>query len=280
MAIPVGLQLYSVRNALQVDAVGAMAEAAQQGYRCLEMFGNRVETELSPAALKTKLAALNTSLLSAHINPEPEDDLPKIADYYAALGAQYVVIPMAFYPDAATVHAMAERLNRFGKVAQAAGLKLCYHNHFHEFQRIEKDQTVLDILLGETDPALVGLELDTYWALRAGQDPIAFMRGHADRLELLHQKDIPEKTKGPVNLLSTFGPDQAIDLQAFSAVFAPSDVVEIGTGIMPIQAIIDEANRIDHIACIIIEQDFTALDEMESVTLSLRQMKCYQGLSF
>lgn len=280
MAIPVGLQLYSVRNALQADAVGTMAEVAAQGYRLLEMFGNRVATDLPLATLKAKLDALNTCLLSAHINPDPEDDLPKIVDHYAALGARYVVIPMAFYADAAAAYAMAERLNRFGRVARAAGLKLCYHNHFHEFQRIEGERTVLEILLAETDPALLSLELDTYWALRGGQDPVAFLRHHADRIELLHQKDIPAKTKGPVDLVSTFGPGQVIDMQAFGAMFAPTDVVEVGTGVMPIQAIIDEANRIGHIAGIIIEQDFTVFSEMESVALSLRNMNRYQGLAW
>ena len=102
---------------------------------------------------------------------------------------------------------LGERLNEFGRRSLEHGITLGYHNHNFEFAP-RPDGTFFEHLLAVTDPALVKLELDTYWAAFAGVDPVALIRQHADRVRLVHLKDMtPERTftevgDGTLNIVS------------------------------------------------------------------------------
>ncbi len=129
-----------------------------------------------------------------------------------------------------------------------------------------------------TDPDYVGIQLDTYWATRGGCDPVEFIRNHPDRVWALHQKDLAKDYDKPLNHLEKCG-DGCIDREVFmQAIGDRHSIVEIGTGCMDIQKIIDAGNATGNIEYIILEQDRTQYDEMESIRISMECFHRFSGL--
>lgn len=185
------------------------------------------------------------------------------------LGSAAVVVPIAFFADRASAVAYAGALDRSGEICRRHGLRLYYHNHFHEFQAADGG-TVMDVLVEHTDPALVWFELDTYWAARGGADPLAWLEKLRGRCDLAHQKDLPAAAR-PVNLFDLFGHGAAITLRELSRTQQPEQFAEIGEGTMDIATLIAAMRRVG-IAYVFVEQDMTARDEIESIRISYRNM--------
>src|SRR6476620_8480019 len=199
MTICVGLQLYSVRESLAPDPCGTLARLADVGFTHLEAANQNARNDpgvgfgVAASELRSQLADLGLSIVGCHINPLELDILPRALDYQAALGNTQFGCDIEFFPygDRDYVLRRAEVFNKVGELARARGMRFYYHNHFQECQRFGGDY-VYDLILENTDPDLVKLELDTYWMYRGGQDPIEWMTKCADRVILLHQKDIPD----------------------------------------------------------------------------------------
>jgi sugar phosphate isomerase/epimerase len=206
--------------------------------------------------------------------------LGPVLEYHRQIGTKYIVMPMNFYLGREDTLAKAEALNHAGKQCAEAGMILLYHNHFHEFQ-IFDGATVMDTLLQNTDPALVKVELDTYWALRGGQDPVAFLKKHGERVRLLHQKDFPAAYKDQINLIDKVNQAKVkVDMEYFIGLVSPKTFTEIGTGIMDIKSIIDAGNSVCKTDYIILEQDFSSHDEMESIRISMASFKKFAGIEW
>src|SRR5579875_2606669 len=177
MTVRIGLQLYSVRHALAADPWGTLARVAEAGFTHLEAANHNARTDSGvgfgvPADdLRTHLAHLGLSIVGCHINPLDLAILPQALDYQAALGNTQIGCDIEFYPYGDRDYDLrrAETFNRVGALARERGLRFYYHNHFQEFQRCGDDY-VYDLLLQNTDPALVKLEMDTYWMYRGGQN--------------------------------------------------------------------------------------------------------------
>jgi sugar phosphate isomerase/epimerase len=153
-------------------------------------------------------------------------------------------------------------------MAQDRGMRFYYHNHFQEFQRIGDDY-VYDLILENTDPGLVKLEMDTYWMYRGGQDPVDWMKKCADRVILLHQKDFPADAPQPLNLYDgVVSRTENIDMAVFEDRKDTRCFTEIGTGVLPIQDILDTAASLPLLDYLFLEQDHTTLDELDSVRIS------------
>lgn len=122
--------------------------------------------------------------------------------------------------------------------------------------------------MDNTDPNLVGMQLDTYWTLRGGQDPIDWINKLGKRCSMIHQKDLPHNAE-PINVFDIFPPNAIFDFTAFSKLFKVKYFTEVGSGIMNIQGIIEAAikNNVKHI---IVEQDLTILSEIDSVSRSYK----------
>ena len=210
------------------------------------------------------------SIVGCHINPLDLDILPAALDYQAELGNTQFGCDIEFYPygDIDYVMRRCEVFNEVGRLAKERGMRFYYHNHFQEFQRFG-DDFVYDLILENTDPDLVKLELDTYWMYRGGQDPIAWLEKCGDRVVLLHQKDFPADAPQPLNLYDgVIDPNENIDRALFRDRKDTRCFTEIGTGVLPIQAIIDAASALPSIDYLILEQDHTAMDEIESIKTS------------
>lgn len=193
----IGLQLYTLRSLMAKDPEGTLARVAQIGYREVEFAGYFGRTS---AQIRSVLAANKLTSPSTHIPfPATDDAWSHTLDQAAEIGHQWVVIA---YLDAAQRSKpddwsrIADRYNQLGAKARERGLRFAYHNHDFEFVKVG-DGTALDLLLSSTDPRFVDFEMDIYWVVKGGGDPIALIKKYPHRFPLMHAKDAtaaPERT--------------------------------------------------------------------------------------
>jgi sugar phosphate isomerase/epimerase len=194
-----GIQLYTVRDALAADTPGTLKALHAIGYREVETFDLGRH---SPADYRRLLADAGLACVSCHLGFRDGDN-GALFDAAHALGANYAVSAGLFgavkadpaSADANAFRGMAALANRIGGEARRRGLGFALHNHNMEFRRLGS-MTGLDILLSQTDPALVDFEMDCGWVAVAGADPAALLKAHPGRFRLLHIKDFV-KPPGP-----------------------------------------------------------------------------------
>ena len=191
MILPLSLQLHSLRREMAADPAGTLRLVPSWGFDGVEMIS---DYGWSAAQWSALLAEAGLSVVAAHGSLEGlEGDRAARLAFYRALGVQRLVVtalPRA--PQTAErYHEGASRLNAIGGLLAAEGFSLAYHNHDFEFQWQDPagGPCGLDILLGETDPAVVGFEFDTFWLQNAGHDAPDFIQKHASRVRLIHAKD-------------------------------------------------------------------------------------------
>jgi sugar phosphate isomerase/epimerase len=205
-----GLQLYSLRDYIGQDVKGVLAKVAKAGYQQVETYGYSPEKHfwgLKPTEFKAVLAANGLTTPSGHydlgdyLRTGNEALLAPTIAAAQACGQQYLLVPYLDEQLRATpadFRALATKLNQAGARCQAAGLRLGYHNHDFEFKPLG-GTTLYEVLLQETDPALVTFELDIYWVVRAGQDPAQLLQAHPGRFPLWHVKDM-DKANHDLNI--------------------------------------------------------------------------------
>lgn len=278
MSIRVGLQLYSVRNSLAADPWGTLVQIANAGYKYIEAANHDAMNDpgvgfgVTAKDMRSHLDNLGLSIVGCHINPLDVSILPRALEYQAELGNTQFGCDIEFFPygDLDYIVRRSETFNQIGELARQHGMRFYYHNHFQEFQRCG-DKYVYEIIMENTDPELVKLELDTYWIYRGGQDAIDWIKRYSDRIILLHQKDFPQSSPQPLNLLDgVFADDETINMDNFMERKEPKAFVEIGNGTLPIQEIIDVTGTLPNLEYMILEQDYTELDELDSIQESRR----------
>ena len=198
---PLGVQLYSVRNAISTNVPGTLARVRALGFREVELAGTY---GLTAAQFRSELDRAGLSATSMHVGYERfRDSLPAVLDEARTLGVRYVGtawIPHADGPltEEAAHHAAAD-FNAWGRAAQARGLQFFYHVHGYEFQAGASGTLPMDILMRETDAGAVKFEMDVFWISRPGADPVAWLRKYPTRWRLLHLKDMKKGTPTNVN---------------------------------------------------------------------------------
>jgi sugar phosphate isomerase/epimerase len=203
LGLPLGLQLYSVRDVLPKSYDGTLRQIAALGYREVEaagFFGH------SPAEVKQAMDGAGLHCVSAHYSLK--DLLPKMDEtiqFGKDLGLSYIVCSSPMLKDPSRVKDPgsgaaresktledwrwnADQFNRIGEKVNAAGMRFAYHNHTPEF-RSENGVVFYDELLRQTDPAKVTMELDCGWAVVAGQKPGDLLSRNPTRFSMLHVKD-------------------------------------------------------------------------------------------
>jgi sugar phosphate isomerase/epimerase len=193
-----GLQLYTLRDELPNDVKSTLEKVAKAGYKTVETYGFSIKDQfwgLSPIELKKILDANHLKAPSGHYNLGSFLYDGNLEEVKAAIEAaqilknEYLTVPWVDEPFRNDFHKIAVRLNEAGKMCAAAGLKLAYHNHDFEFQK-HNGITGYEILLKETDRNLVSFELDLYWVVRSGNDPIKLFKENPGRFKLWHVKDM------------------------------------------------------------------------------------------
>jgi sugar phosphate isomerase/epimerase len=189
MSEPIALQLYTARSLTQDDFLGTLRKLAEAGYTAVEFagYGGIPATEL-----RKELDALGLKTAGAHVGYKLWDEnLSGAIEDLQALGAEYAAVPWlepAMRPTTRDqAKALAETFDRWGEAARAAGIRLGYHNHDFEFQKVEDGATVYDVLAELSD---IDLQLDVYWAQVTGTDPVGLIEKYAGRIPQLHVKDL------------------------------------------------------------------------------------------
>lgn len=226
----IGLQTYSLGLDLLKDLPGGLEKLTKAGYTELELFGYNEKEKgftaggrdgaitISGKDYKKAADDAGIKLTGSHINPTVRDYTKenfgkfdefwkKAADFHAELGFKSIVQPsMPRVQNQDDAKVVAEIFNRAGDIASKAGLLWGYHNHSGEFQRVPKageqpqqpqggfrrptGEFIEKLFIENTDPSKVFFELDVYWTVMGQQDPVAWINNYADRIKLLHIKDV------------------------------------------------------------------------------------------
>ena len=197
---PLGVGLYSVRGLLEKDMAGTLGALAAIGYREVEFAGyfgrpaKEVRAMLDRAALTAPTVHVPLAELRANI--------AKVADDAGVIGQRLVICPWLETPTTLDAwRRLADEFNGMGTALKARGLEFAYHNHDFEFAPIQGTKPY-DLLAERTDPALVKLQLDLFWATKMREDPVALFARHPGRFPAVHVKDMRSlaRTQGKAKL--------------------------------------------------------------------------------
>ncbi|HEX3007392.1 MAG TPA: sugar phosphate isomerase/epimerase [Bacteroidales bacterium] len=200
----VGLQLYTIRDAMSADPKGSLKKVSDLGYKHLELanYSNGKFYGFAPKEFKKIVADLDMNILSSHTQVEAAgitlDNAKKMADDHAELGVKYCVQPWVNDVDRTIekYKKMVGDWNQVGRIMKAAGIQFGYHNHNFEFMNIDGVVPYYDIFMREMDPDLITMEIDLFWVSKAGQDPLEMFRKYPGRFQLFHMKDM-HKNENP-----------------------------------------------------------------------------------
>lgn len=202
-----GLALYTVRDAMGVDAKATLKSVAEIGYQNVEAAGYKDGKyyNMTPEDFNAYLKELNLTPISTHQSDINIDDADAMFADAKAAGFEYFVVPIPpmglfkYYQETQSMgmeggaENLAKILTTLGKKCDKAGLKLLYHNHDFEFKKDKDGVVVIDYLLEHLDPKYVNFQMDLYWVTKAGADPIAYFKKYPNRFKLWHVKDMDDQ---------------------------------------------------------------------------------------
>lgn len=200
----VGLQLWSLRDELPKDVKGTIEKVAKAGFTQVEPYGFSIKDQywgLNPIEFKKLLDDNGLYAPSGHYsltNYLANGDKAELEEAIVAakvLGSEYITIPWldpSIRKNADDYKKLVEKINVAGKMCKDAGIRLAYHNHDFEFEK-QGDTTGYEILLKGTNKNLVDFELDLYWVVRSGNDPLKLFKENPGRFTMWHVKDMDKK---------------------------------------------------------------------------------------
>ena len=252
----VGLQLYSLRNLISKDVRGTIKKVADIGFREVETYGYSTGNGfwgLTIKEFKNLLKSHNLKSPSGHYDFDPYlrevevDSLKVNIETANRIGQKYLTVPFLnplLRTNLDSYKTLAEKLNRAAILTKEAGLQLVYHNHDFEFMDFN-GTSGYDILLQETDPSEIKFELDIYWTVRAGKDPIALFEQNPGRFSMWHVKDMDKLDKS---------------------------FTEVGAGSINYKEIFTKA-KLSGMKHYFVEQDIIKIDPYVSISQSLQHIK-------
>lgn len=203
----IGLQLYSLRDIIKQDVQGTLKQVAQIGYKSVETYSYADGKIFDiPFADFVKMCKdLDLKITSGHystgFNATTTGNLrngwEKAVSDAKEAGQEYVVVPYLDKDERQTIDdykKICEIMNKGAEVCKQYGLRMGYHNHEFEFQKIG-EEIPYDVMLAELDPKLIGMELDIYWIVYAGYKPLDYFSKYPSRFELWHVKDMEKENR-------------------------------------------------------------------------------------
>jgi len=240
----IGIQLYSVREALAEDFRGTLAKLSELGFKGVEFalnYGGMAPAELAELLKEQNLQAIGIyEAINNICNPDAE-----VYAQAAALGCKHLTFGFTLPQLKEDFEKCLDTCRKAVKTASSKGLTICYHAHDHEFQKLE-DEYYLDLLLNAPGLETMAFEADTCWIQQGGEDVVGYMNKYAERIPLLHVKDVS----------------------------AEGQITELGNGVIDFEAVADFAKAND-IPWLSYEQDVSSLPGLESATISIEHLKNY-----
>lgn len=184
-----GLQLYSLRDDLPKDPKGVLKQVASFGYKEVESFegAEGMFWGMGHTGFKQYMDDLGMKIVSSHC--DYKKDFEKKAAEAAAIGMSYLICPWVGPQQTLDDYKkLAEEFNQAGAICKKNGIRFGYHNHDYSFT-LQDGQYPQDIFMQQTDKDLVDFEMDIYWVVTAGQDPVAWLKKYNGRFRLCHIKD-------------------------------------------------------------------------------------------
>lgn len=256
-----GLQLYSLRDSFKKDVPSSLDKVKAFGVREVELAGTY---DLSADAMLKELAARGLKPISMHFQYGAlEKDIAKCVADAKALGLKYVACPWiphvpAMFGMESTEKAAAD-FNKWGAAFAKEGITFAYHNHGYEFKPVSEgsDRTFLDVLMEKTDPKLVAFEMDVFWVVHPGADPVKYLNKYPGRWQLMHLKDIQKGAR--TGVYTGHAPNE--------------QSVALGTGQIPWPAVLSAAAK-SGVKHYFIEDEHPDAEKQIPVTLAyLRTLK-------
>ncbi|MGA8599051.1 MAG: sugar phosphate isomerase/epimerase [Bryobacteraceae bacterium] len=252
--IPVGLELYSVRNELKEDLPGTLKAVSGDGYQCVEFFAPYHDWTVDYARdVRKMLDQTNLRCFSTHNNLDyfNEDQIGKTIELNGALGSRYAIVASAGKPDTLDGwKAIAAKLNQASERLASHHLRVGYHNHELEFTPLNGTRP-MEILARNTNHDVV-LQLDVGTCVQAGSDPVAWIKQNPGRIRSIHCKD--------------WSPKQGYR-------------VLLGEGVAPWKAIFSAAESVGGVEYYLVEQEGSRYSEFETAKLCLESFKKLHGES-
>jgi sugar phosphate isomerase/epimerase len=265
--LPIGLQLYSVRQMLAKDYEGTLKKVASLGYQEVEAAGFYDHT---PQQVKDAMNAAGLRCVSAHYSSDTlNQGFDKVVDFHKQLGVGYIVCSFPGHKDPERVKGLkgkaaldaftiddykwnADQFNHWGQKAKAAGLKFGYHNHTMEFTK--KDGVVpLDEMIRLTDPSLVTFELDCGWVVVGGANPVDYVKRYPTRISMLHVKDFKHTDKP-------------------ASIAAPPPAAQLGQGSLDYKPVFEAAKK-GQIKHYFVEQEGYDMPVFQALRIDAEYMK-------
>lgn len=238
----VGVQLYSVREALNKDFKGTLKKLSGLGFRGVEFafnYGGIAPEELAEFLKELNLQAIGIyERLDNICNPDAE-----VYAQATALGCKHLTFGFGLAALEEDFEKCLDICRKAVEVAASKGLTICYHAHAHEFKKLNGEY-YLDLLLNAPGLEKMDFEADTCWIQQGGEDVIGYMQKYADRIPLLHVKDVS----------------------------ADGKITELGNGVIDFKAVVDFA-RANSIPWLSYEQDITDKPGLESAVISIEHLK-------
>lgn len=251
----IGVQLYTLRSVLPEKPLETLKAVEQIGFSEIEAVANGID-KIWPSLQQTKLKPVSMHIDTSMFTRN-QDKLPAALEDAKKRGFQYAVCPYIAPADrggADVIRKLGDTLNKAGEICAKSGLRLCYHNHAFEFEP-SGDRTLLDILLEQTDPKLVSLELDIMWSQVAGVDPVSVLKRYNKRVALMHLKNVAKDVTQRYN--------EQVPRTAFR---------EVGNGVIDIGPVLKAAQSAG-VRHFFVEQDQTPGDPLNSLRQSYEYLR-------
>lgn len=296
MAINVSLGMYSVREIMHLEPLGAVENCAKAGFHYLYLPTPQKTDELGMVygqtvkAWKKTMENAGVEIVGGYV-PSNLELAESYIDFYAELGAKQVIIPIDYFPSGDVLKQNCELYNQLGAVCKNVGLDLLYENHYHEFQIID-GKKIMDTLLEETDKELFSIALNSYWMMRGLVDPLEFLKKNGKRVKTIIQQDYPLSEIDKFNMWRFDRYHPIAQNINFKYLLKGNEIenihpvqselfCEIGEGIIALQPIIDLANQFKNIRYVMLKQDYTHMDsEYDSVAMSAKNYRSVRDVNW
>lgn len=195
----IGLQLYTIRDAMAKDVHGSLKRVSDIGYKYLELAGyaDGKFYGYEPLEFKKMVEDLGMEILSSHTQVEARgitlENAKKMTEDHAKLNVKYCIQPWVVEEARTTISSyqkMVADWNEVGRIMKESGIQFGYHNHNFEFDTVEGKIPYYDVFMVEADKDMITMEIDIFWAAKAGQDIVEMFNNYPGRFQLFHMKDM------------------------------------------------------------------------------------------